>query len=258
VFSLKRTESIDYFYSEEFSSLGVRAILSGRSDSYDFEDEFLRSLYEHFNIPADSIIQPRQIHSSTVFIIKNRKVYQSKYPIRADAVIASANGQIPQCLYADCVPVYFYHPGSGIRALAHSGWRGTSRGIAKNVLRSLKVHFSLKPGDIHVAIGPSISQRNYEVDREVYMAFWARQPELMEQHRQDIFLAHSHSSKYWLDLKRANYYLLISAGCNHEKVYISDICTYSHPGLYSYRREGEQAGRMAGLLISGNDEDSEI
>jgi len=258
VFSLKRAESIDYFYSEEFGALGVRAILSGRSDSYGCENEFLNSLYKHLNISAGSIIQPRQVHSSAVFMIKDRGVYQSRFPIPADAVIASEKDQIPQCLYADCVPVYFYHPGSGIRALAHSGWRGTSRGIVKNVLRNLRTHFSLKPGDIHVAIGPSISQRNYEVDREVFMAFWSRQPELMEDHRQDIFLAHSHSSKYWLDLKRANYYLLISAGCSPERIYISDICTYSHPELYSYRREGEQAGRMAGLLISGNGEDSEM
>ena len=41
--------------------------------------------------------------------------------------------------YADCVPLYFFHPESGAIGIAHAGWKGTVDGIAEKMIRMFSI-----------------------------------------------------------------------------------------------------------------------
>ena len=103
------------------------------------------------------------MHSNKlVFLNENSKL---KKKIKADAVITDQKKLPIAVLTADCVPVLLYDCKKKIIAVIHAGWKGAYRGIIKNV-----TNFMLKKGcnpkNIIGAIGPSITQKNYEVQAD--------------------------------------------------------------------------------------------
>ena len=71
---------------------------------------------------------------------------------------------------ADCVPILIY--ASDIKAVAavHAGWKGTLGGIVDNVINALLERGS-RGENIRLYFGPSISQKNYEVDADLAQKF---------------------------------------------------------------------------------------
>lgn len=251
MFALREGNYVNYFESTFLADFGARAIITCRSDNFKSRKKFKKRLYKQLDINYNNVIQPRQIHSSSVFIIKQGEKYNKKCPYPADAVITGNNKIVLQCLFADCVPIFFYHPGTDVRAIAHSGWKGTGKAIAANVLRQLMLYYSIDPGEVYIQIGPAISQKYYEIDEKVYEYYSHHLPNLMSKRGEELFKKNNNSkgNKYFLDLKLANYHILNRAQADSRKIHISELCTYSNPRLYSYRKEGEQAGRMVALLL---------
>jgi len=84
----------------------------------------------------------------------------------ADGHFAPAPGTALAVSIADCVPVFLAHP-SGAVALLHSGWRGTAARIVERAI-ALFHERGLAPRDLHLATGPAICGRCYEVSPHVY------------------------------------------------------------------------------------------
>jgi YfiH family protein len=65
-------------------------------------------------------------------------------------------------LTADCAPILIYDGKTKMIAAIHAGWKGAFKGIISKVIK-----FMIKKGceleNITAVIGPSISQKNYEV-----------------------------------------------------------------------------------------------
>ena len=64
--------------------------------------------------------------------------------------------------YADCIPVLLYDPVHRAIAAVHSGWRGTSLGIAPQAVAKMTALYGSDPGDILAAIGPGIGPCCFE------------------------------------------------------------------------------------------------
>ena len=135
---------------------------------------------------------------------------------------------------ADCTRVCIFDPVRKNYALVHSGWRGTYKKISNNALQII-IKKGSKLEDILVYLGPSISQKNYEVDKDVAIFF-----------SKDSYI--SSGNKYLLDIKSQIKSDIIEAGIDSENIYSSDRCTYDDLNLCSYRRDGENAGRMIFLI----------
>jgi hypothetical protein len=100
----------------------------------------------------------------------------------------------------------------------------------------LSLHFNCKPENLFVFIGPSISQKNYEVGKEVAVLF--DQKYLMFE-----------NGKIFLDVLNANIDFLYSFGIPETNIEISNLCTYEEKDLlHSYRRDGERSGRSLGVI----------
>ena len=110
---------------------------------------------------SKEIFLVKQTHSNKfLFLSKNTKIKNRS--ITADAIITDKKDFPIAVLTADCVPILLFDKKRKMIAAIHAGWRGAFKGVISKV-----INFMLKNGcdrkDITVAIGPSITQKNYNV-----------------------------------------------------------------------------------------------
>jgi len=118
---------------------------------------------------SKNILLVNQTHSQKYIYINNSNKIKSKR-VKADAIITNQKKLPIAILTADCVPILIYDDTLKIIAAIHAGWRGAYKGIINNVIK-----FMIKKGskieNIHAAIGPSISQKNYNVKKDFLKKF---------------------------------------------------------------------------------------
>lgn len=141
---------------------------------------------------------------------------------------------------ADCTNIYLYMPDKKIIAGIHAGWKGTQNKILPKTLNELRDNYSVKPEDVFAFIGPTISQKNYEVGKEVADYF------------KEKYLKPS-GDKFLLDLPTANFDMLQNFGVPNNQIEISDQCTFENKELHSYRRDGIKSGRGWGIIAMKGD-----
>lgn len=143
--------------------------------------------------------------------------------------------------FADCVPVFFYHPKIQAVAISHAGWKGTAEKIVHNTLEQFRRNGG-EPEDCWVALGPSIGPCCYEVDKRVIRVFESN-------FQETPFLKSGRPDHAQLDLWEANRVILQEAGVPSENIWVSGICTACHTdSFFSHRIEGPKTGRMAGWI----------
>ena len=154
----------------------------------------------------------------------------------ADASYSRKIGTVCGVLTADCLPVFVSNKKGTAVGIAHAGWRGIVGGIIESLIKS----FDGNADDLIVHLGPAISQLSFEVGQEVRSQYLSKNENF---ERCFTYL----NDKYYLDLYDAARIVLKSLGI--ESISGGDRCTYNEPDqFFSYRRDGEQSGRMAHLI----------
>ena len=95
---------------------------------------------------------------------------KGKKKLIGDGIITENKSLAIGILTADCCPILFFDPIKNIIGAAHAGWRGAYKKIGKKMILKL-LNKGTKLNDIHVAIGPTISQNSYEVKKEFKLRF---------------------------------------------------------------------------------------
>ena len=157
----------------------------------------------------------------------------------ADASWTDQPGQVLAVMTADCLPVLLATKQGDKVAAVHAGWRGLAKGIISQTIKAMGV----TAADLQVWIGPSISQRFFEVGKEVKKEFEAKNPN----YAQAFELKNEQTKcKYMADLPAIAQMELEGLGVNNIKQ--SHLCTYADKAqFFSYRRDG-QTGRIASLI----------
>ena len=89
---------------------------------------------------------------------------------------------------------------------------------------------------MNVFVGPSISQMNYEVGKDVAVLFDQKYLKL-------------ENGKIYLDVSGANVDMLLEFGIPKEQIEVSNLCSFAEKDLlHSYRRDGKQSGRSFGVI----------
>jgi copper oxidase (laccase) domain-containing protein len=156
----------------------------------------------------------RQVHGATV-----RRVGRQG-PDEADGQATARPERAPGVLVADCLPIAL--AGDGGVAMLHGGWRGLAAGVVEEgaaALRELGVR-----GPLRAAIGPGARACCYEVGDDVRAVFG--------------------TTEGTLDLPAIAGERLRAAGAR--EVEDVGICTICDERFFSYRRQGDAAGRQAG------------
>ena len=116
----------------------------------------------------NNLILLHQIHSSKFFFVdKNRKC---KKKLIGDALITNKKKIILGILTADCVPIIIYDPRLKYISAIHAGWKGAYKEIIKKVVKYL-IKSGSRPENLIAAIGPCITQKNYEIKSDFKLKF---------------------------------------------------------------------------------------
>lgn len=216
-----------------------------------------KTLSEIVGIPFSSWTAGEQVHGVHVKIVEKEDSGRGKDSLedafkKTDGLITQVPNILLTSYYADCVPLYFYCSYLDAVAVAHAGWKGTVGKIGPMVVEKL-LQLGSKLEYIHVAIGPSIGPCCYEVDQKVITPL----KQALEQQSLLEKVAVSHVPEKWqLDLKRANYELLVKAGIQPENILVSKWCTSCQDEyFYSYRRDHGKTGRMVAWIGKKGDKD---
>lgn len=189
-------------------------------------------------IEADALLGVRQVHSATVVTVEKAGTPRT----RADALVTSTPGLALSILTADCQPVLFSDADAGVIGAAHAGWRGALDGVLEATVDAM-VELGARRDAIHAVIGPSISQRAYEVGPEFLDTFLAADPTNAR------FFVNGAEDRLHFDLPAYGLAALRAAGVGHAEW--TRHCTYHDADrFYSYRRSVHQKDPDYGRLIS--------
>jgi len=179
-----------------------------------------------------------QVHSSDVVTITSPTADRPK----ADAMVTNVPGIALSILTADCQPVLFADTKAGVIGAAHAGWRGALDGVLEATLDAMETLGAHRTDTVAV-IGPTISQRAYEVGEEFFDDF------MMQDNSNARFFANGTDGKYLFDLPGLGLQKLRQAGIGSAEW--THHCTYFDPDrFYSYRRTTHAKEADYGRLIS--------
>jgi YfiH family protein len=152
---------------------------------------------------------------------------------QCDALVTDRPDVVLMVRVADCVPVLLADPEARVLGAVHAGRQGLVDGVVDACVTRMR---ELGADRLHAWVGPHICGACYEVPQALQDEVAAREP-----------VARSTTS--W-----GTPGLDIGAGVRHQleqaAVEVHDVarCTRESPDLYSYRRDGAGAGRLAGVI----------
>ncbi|SEG48954.1 conserved hypothetical protein [Thalassococcus halodurans] len=213
---------------------------AGSSDQSDIVQINRDRVAKSMDVADRNLVFVHQIHSAEVVTVTDPMEPKAPRP-RADAMVTNQPGLALAILTADCQPVLFADPKAGVVGAAHAGWRGALDGILENTVDAM-IALGADRDNITAVVGPSISQRAYEVGPEFLDAF------LMEDQANARFFAGGQGDRMHFDLPAFGLHKLRSAGVNAEW---TRHCTYSDADrFFSYRRATHAKEADYGRLIS--------
>lgn len=180
-----------------------------------------------------------QVHSADVAVLGEGDAPDAMHQVRADALVTARPGVTLAVLTADCQPVLFADPDAGVIGAAHAGWKGALNGVLEATIAAMR---DAGAENIRAVIGPTISQRAYEVGWDFMEEFCAEDP------GNSRFFANGANGRPMFDLPGYGLARLRAAGVDAAW---SGHCTYSDPDrFFSYRRATHQGAADYGRLIS--------
>ena len=174
---------------------------------------------------AQNIFLVHQIHSNKFIFID--KAYDNKEKPKVDAIITNKKNFPIGVLTADCAPILIYEDKMKMIAAIHAGWKGAFKGIIAKVIK-----FMIKKGckleNITAAIGPSISQKNYEVKQDFKRKF-------IKKDKKNLMFFKINKKKLYFDLTSYIYTSLKKNGVKYIDVLKVDTFDIKHK-FFSARR----------------------
>ena len=178
-----------------------------------------------FGSAPENLASLYQVHSPDVVIVSEPATEDRP---KADGQATATPGIVLGILTADCGPVLFADPEARVIGAAHAGWKGAFDGVLENTITAMET-LGARRKRIVASLGPSISQRNYEVGPEFHARFVERNDEWRR-----FFAPSAKEGHYLFDLPNLTIGRLRAAGVQADNL---DICTYADEDrFFSYRR----------------------
>ncbi|CAB4688679.1 MAG: peptidoglycan editing factor PgeF [Actinobacteria bacterium] len=188
----------------------------------------VRLLLDDF-APGDRLADLHQVHGCTVEVVDAEPGQRPD----ADALVSASAGVVLMVRAADCVPVLLADQTAGVIGAAHCGRPGLAAGVVPATVERMR---ELGAERVAAWIGPHVCGSCYEVPIELRAEVGAIVPAAV-------------ATTSWgtpsLDLGAGVHAQLEALGV--EVVDVS-ACTKERSDLYSFRRDGDEAGRLAGLI----------
>lgn len=185
-----------------------------------------------------ALVGVHQVHSANVLRVTGPVTDRPK----ADAMVTAVPGIALSVLTADCQPILFADPTARVIGAAHAGWKGALSGVLEATVDAME-GLGARRDRIIAVIGPTISQRAYEVGPEFFDSFMA------VDEGAGRFFAAGQGDRMLFDLPGFGLYRLRNAGVAHAEW--TRHCTYSDAQrFFSYRRTTHAREADYGRLIA--------
>jgi YfiH family protein len=216
-------------------SQGVYATLNGGVGSNDAPDKIAENrarMATALGVTPDRLLTPYQIHSPDVVIVEQPWTHDNRP--RADAIVTRTPRLGIGVSTADCGPLLFADAQARVIGAAHAGWRGAFTGVIEATVAAMET-LGAERARIVAALGPTISQPNYEVGPEFDARFLA---------------ADADNTRFFVASERAGHAMFDLAGYIADRAQRAGIvnfedlglCTYAEPErFFSYRRTTKQS-----------------
>ncbi len=231
-------------------SAGIFSSLNCGPGSGDARDKVIenrrRALASLTPSPDASVLTMYQIHSAEVAIV--RESWEIGNAPRADAMVTNLRGLALGILTADCAPVLLADTEAGVIGAAHAGWKGALAGVVESAIAGME-RLGARRQRIASAIGPCISQANYEVGPDLRGQFVAA-----DRGNADFFIESSRPDRWQLDLAGYIVHRLMRAGI--ESIERISACTYAQDSDFfsfrraTHRREGDYGRQLSAILLT--------
>ncbi len=236
-----------FFTRQGGVSKGIYAGLNAGLGSGDKRDDVVenrRRITQKLGVAENKLASPFQVHSPDVVIAE--RAWTSDHP-QADGVVTSQQGLAIGIVTADCGPVLFADTEAGVIGACHAGWKGALGGVLENTVAKM-IEIGAQTASITAILGPTISQKNYQVG-PVFP---------------DPFLAASaDNSKYFSTSDKPNHFQFDLTGYIVDRLAGSGIrasavnrCTYGEEdNFYSYRRtthrnESDYGRQLSAIVLN--------
>ncbi len=193
---------------------------------------------------GEHLVTLHQVHSATAVHV-TAPWHQGP---QADAMATNVPGLVLGILTADCAPVLLADPQARVIGAAHAGWKGAVGGVIDSVLEEM-VALGADRSRVIAAIGPCISQHNYEVGPEFRASVEERGFDAAD------FFVRSDKADHWrFDLEAYVATRLTFAGVAHIERLAA--CTYANDEeFFSFRRTTHRGepdyGRQLSAIMLG-------
>lgn len=179
------------------------------------------------------VARASQVHGDDVVTIGGEGDRDDGRVPVADGLVTVRRRTALMVRVADCVPVLLADAAAGVVGVAHAGRRGVQLDVVTRTVERMR---ALGAADVHAWIGPHICGGCYEVPDEMRAEVAAVVPE-------------TYAETTWgtpsLDLGAG-----VAAQLAAADVAVSVVggCTLEDDRYHSYRRDGQESGRLAGLV----------
>jgi YfiH family protein len=209
----------------------------GSDDAAEHVSENRRRVQQ--SLGAKSLNTLYQIHSPNVVTVREGWTQGPQ----ADGMVTATPGIAIGILTADCAPVLFADPQARVIGAAHAGWKGALGGVLEATLAAMEA-LGAQRGRIAAAIGPCISQANYEVGPEFRARFIAASAG-----NDRFFVPSVRAEHHRFDLE--GYVSERLSGAGVDKIARLAACTYARAAdFFSFRRTTHRGEKDYGREIS--------
>lgn len=133
----------------------ARHIFGTRAETNADSNATVRGATERFG----AIAHMQQVHGNRVTYVSTSGLYPE-----TDAIYTDTDNLWLAVKTADCAPVLISSPAAV--AAVHVGWRGLQAEILPLTIQTLCDEYGQTPEDLHLALGPCLTQPNFEVENE--------------------------------------------------------------------------------------------
>jgi len=194
---------------------------------------------ENLGIENKKLKLINQIHSNKVYLITKKNL---KKKFIGDGIFTKEKDIALGILTADCAPIFIFNYRENIIGCLHSGWKGALNNIVEKSLKKMKIK-GIETTDIVAVIGPCLSSKNFEVDKNFKTKFIKRSKSYK------TFFSSKNRNKDLFDLRGLINFQLQKAGV--KKIHNIRKDTYSnHGSFFSHRRATHQKKINSGRMIN--------
>lgn len=218
----------------------------GTGDNEENVSKNYKIMAQKLNIKIEDIVETDQTHTSNIRYVTEKdkgRAMKEPYYEDVDGLFTDKKNIALMTFHADCTPLFFYDSAKEVIGIAHAGWRGTLQNIAGIMVKAFIKKFGSDPENIKSAIGPSLGQCCFEVDKDVADMFISADLKYKD-------FMKMNGEKYHFDLWEINKYNMMKEGMKTSNIEISGLCSKCHNDLlFSHRGQKGRRGLMCGIIM---------